>query len=268
MNALDPLIRNHVTVCGNPDAPRTIVFSHGFGTDQSAWSALVEALGERFRIVRFDHVGQGRSSSEAFAQHRYLNLDRYAADLVEIGDRLKLNGAIAVGHSMGAMICLLASLQQPGLFSRLVLLCASPRYCDDVGYHGGMTEEALRQTYRAIHENYPDWASGYASKAMNEEHPAHFTKAFAASLAAIPPQNALTIACSVLQSDYRAVLPQVRVPTLIIQPRVDLAVPLEVAEYLHSQIPGSRLRVIEAKGHLPHITTPAAVLEAMEDFLL
>ena len=131
-----------------------------------------------------------------------------------------------------------------------------------------MTEEALRQTYRAIHENYPDWASGYASKAMNEEHPAHFTKAFAASLAAIPPQNALTIACSVLQSDYRAVLPQVRVPTLIIQPRVDLAVPLEVAEYLHSQIPGSRLRVIEAKGHLPHITTPAAVLEAMEDFLL
>ena len=64
-------------------------------------------------------------------------------------------------------------------------------------------------------------------------------EAFAAGLAAIPPQNVLTIACSVLQSDYRSVLPKVQVPTLIIQ----------------------------ARGHLPHITTPDEVLRPLEEFL-
>ncbi|MDD3326160.1 MAG: alpha/beta hydrolase [Zoogloea sp.] len=267
MNALDPLIRNHVTVCGNPDALQTIVFSHGFGTDQTAWSALVEALGGRYRIVLFDHVGQGQSAPGAFEQHCYLNLDRYATDLVEVCDRLGLTGAIAVGHSMGAMICLLASLQKPGLFSRLVLLCASPRYRNDGDYYGGMSEEEFGRTYRAIHENYPEWASAYAPMAISDEHPAHFTKAFAAGLAAIPQENVLTIACSVLQSDYRAVLPKVQVPTLIIQPSADVAVPREVAEYLHAHIRGSQLRVIEARGHLPHITTPDEVLHPIEDFL-
>ncbi len=267
MNALDPIIRNHVTVCGNPDAPRTIVFSHGFGTDQTAWSALVEALGGRYRIALFDHVGQGQSAPGAFEQHCYLNLDRYATDLVEVCASLKLTEAIAVGHSMGAMICLLASLQKPGLFSRLVLLCASPRYRNDEGYYGGMSDEEFGRTYRAIYENYPEWAGAYAPQAISEEHPAHFTKAFAAGLAAIPPQNVLTIACSVLQSDYRSVLPKVQVPTLIIQASADVAVPRDVAEYLHTHIRGSQLRVIEARGHLPHITTPDEVLRPLEEFL-
>jgi sigma-B regulation protein RsbQ len=179
----------------------------------------VEALGGRYRIVLFDHVGQGQSAPGAFEQHCYLNLDRYATDLVEVCASLKLTEAIAVGHSMGAMICLLASLQKPGLFSRLVLLCASPRYRNDEGYYGGMSDEEFGRTYRAIYENYPEWAGAYAPQAISEEHPAHFTKAFAAGLAAIPPQNVLTIACSVLQSDYRSVLPKVQVPTLIIQAR-------------------------------------------------
>ncbi|MBL8434526.1 MAG: hypothetical protein JNL99_06280 [Zoogloea sp.] len=103
--------------------------------------------------------------------------------------------------------------------------------------------------------------------AISDEHPAHFTKAFAAGLAAIPLENVLTIACPVLQSDYRAVLPKVQVPTLIIQPSADVAVPREVAEYLHTHIRGSELRVIEARGHLPHITTPDEVLHPIEDFL-
>lgn len=268
MNVQDPVERNHVTVCGNPEAPRTLVFSHGFGTDQRAWSAIVEALAERFRIVLFDHVGQGRSVPEAFTQHRYLRLDRYAHDLVEICDRLKLRDVIAIGHSMGAMVCLLASLQRPDLVSRLVLLCASPRYRDDEGYRGGMSEDDFSKVYRAIYENYPDWARQYAPQMMGKAHPAHFTKAFAETLAAIPAENALTIACSVLQADYRAVLPEVKVPTLILQARADLAVPMEVAQYLHAHIPGSELQVIEAEGHLPHVTAPAVVLGAMDGFLV
>lgn len=261
------IVRNHVTVCGNPEARRTIVFSHGFGTDQTAWSALVEALGRRFRIVLFDHVGQGRSDPAAFKQHGYLTLDRYARDVVEILDGIQGEEVIAVGHSMGAMICLLAALRKPGVVSRLILLCASPRYRNDENYFGGMSAEDFARVYQAIHENYPEWVRGYAPQMMGEAQPTHFTKAFAVGLAAIPPQNALTIACSVLQSDYRSVLPKVRIPTLIIQPRVDLAVPLEVAQYLHTHIDGSELRVIDAEGHLPHITAPTAVLDAMEGFL-
>jgi sigma-B regulation protein RsbQ len=267
MTATDPLVRNHVTVCGDPKAVRTLVLSHGFGTDQNVWSAIVDALGKRFRIVLFDHVGQGNAPQEAFVQHRYLTLENYAHDLIEVCTALKVKDAIAVGHSMGAMVCLLASVRKPELFSRLVLISASPRYLDDLGYHGGMSKDDYAGVYRAIHENYSDWVSAYAPKMMGDGHPEHFGKAFAASLAAIPPENALTIACSVLQSDYRTELPKVQAPTLIIQPNADLAVPLEVVNYLHRHIAGSELRVIDASGHLPHITSPAAVLRAMEAFL-
>lgn len=224
-------------------------------------------LGERFQVVLFDHLGQGHSAPEAFEQHRYLGLDSYAHDLVEIIDTLGLRDVIAVGHSMGAMVCMLGSLQRPELFSRLVLVCGSPCYRNDGDYRGGMNPEDIDRVYDAIHENYADWARTIAPQMTGPSQPVAFSRQFAATLATIPPGNALTIACSLLQSDYRRVLPDVRVPTLIVQSSADLAVPMEVASYMHANIRGSQLRVIDADGHLPHITAPTAVLAAMVDFL-
>lgn len=263
----NPIVRNNVTITGRLDAPRTIVFAHGFGSDQSAWSRVAAAFADDYRIVLYDHVGAGKSDPAAFVQHKYLRLETYARDLLAICAALELEGAALVGHSMGAMIGLLAAIERPHHFSRQILVGASPRYLDDGDYRGGFTKGDLNTVYSAMQANFLQWADGFAPLMIGEGHSPNFARAFAESLKSISPKKALTVACAVFQSDHRADLKKVSIPTLIIQSLHDFAVPMSVANYLHAHIPGSTLRVIEASGHLPHVTADAEVAAAIRAFI-
>lgn len=267
MHPTSVLERHHVTVAGNLAAQRSIIFAHGFGTDQTAWDAIVPAFAADHRIIRFDNAGAGRAAPEAFVQHRYLGLKGYANDLVEIADALDVHNAVLVGHSVGAMIAALAALAKPVRFARLVLVGASPRYLDTDGYHGGLTREDLDRVYSAVVENFPQWVDHYAAQAMaNPERP-HLAASFANTLRVIPPDRALTVLCSILQSDHRADLLALRQPTLIVQARDDIFVPLDVAHWLRDHIPHAALRIIDATGHFPHLSAPDQVIAALREFI-
>ena len=261
------LARNAVTVTGREDASQTLVFVHGFGTDQRSWRAVVPAFENDFRIVLLDNVGAGATSPSAFTQHRYLNLDRYASDLVEVCDALQVRRATLVGHSAGGMIVLLAAALRPDIASRLVLVGASPRYLEDEGYPGGFTREAIQDIYRAVSSNYHDWAERFAPLAMSNSDRPQLAEHFAEALKGIPPDRALTVLCSILQSDLRSDVARLALPTLILQTRNDNAVPPAVAEYLHAVIPHSQLVMLEVDGHLPHLSAPSLVVEAIGPFL-
>ena len=101
---------------------------------------------------------------------------------------------------------------------------------------------------------------------QNPERP-ELSRNFAKTLQRIPTERVLTVLHSILQTDYRAELPKLEVPTLIIQSQSDAFVPMAVAEYLQRSIRGSRLEVIDAQGHLPHISAPEAVIAAIRRFL-
>lgn len=268
--ATDPLIRNNVTVVGNLKAAKSMVFVNGLGYDKSFWNRLAPAFADDFRLVLFDHVGSVASNQAYFRenQFRYLNVSGYAADLLEICSALKLFGdTIAVGHSLGAMAALLASIQAPLQFSRLVLIGASPRYADAEGYRGGLSKEDIAATYTALQRDYLGWSKQLASLAMATPDKAHLTNAFAEALARIPPEMMLTVLCSLLQTDHRADLGKVRAPTLAIQARQDCFVPLSVAEYIQAHIPDCQLAVIDAVGHLPHVSAPEEVIAAIRRFI-
>lgn len=267
MNKPDPLQRNHVTVTGKLDASRSIVFVHGFGNDQTAWTQVAASFLPDYRIILLDNTGAGQSDPAAFVQSQYLNLRAYSADLVEVCQALHLQDAILVGHSVGAMIGALAAIAQPALFSKLVLIGMSPRYRDDAGYHGGFTDNALDALYRAVATNYADWADQFAPLAMGNPDQPRLARHFAETLKSIPAERALTVLCAIFQSDHRADLPKLDRPTLLVQSQDDPAVPMEVAQYLHQHIRGSRLCVIRATGHLPHVSAPDAVVAAMRDFI-
>ena len=262
-----PITRNNVRVIGKLDATRTIVFVHGFGTDQEIWSEVSDAFLGEFRIVLLDHVGAGGSAPEAFIQSRYLNLRPYAADLIEVADALSLENLILVGHSAGAMIALLAANARPLLVSQLILIGASPRYLNDTGYHGGFSEADLSELYGLMVGGYKRWADQFAALAMGNPNRPQLARRLATSLKSLPPDHALTVLCSIFQSDYRSELPLVTSPTLIIQSKEDFAVPLEIAEYLHAQIRSSRLAVINATGHFPHLSAPDEVIKAVRTFI-
>ncbi|MBS1131850.1 MAG: hypothetical protein H6R16_2852 [Proteobacteria bacterium] len=264
---IDPIRRNNVTVTGNLTAEKTIVFVHGLGTDQRAWQELVSSLMADFRIVLLDNVGAGESDPGAFSQHRYLNLTRYATDLFEVCEALKLRDVILVGHSVGGMICVLLATNHPALVSRVVLIGASPRYLNDETYRGGFTMNDVNAIYDSVTSNAKSWADSFAPAMMGNPDRPELAAHFAESLKSIPSERTLTVLCSILQSDYRKEVGNLLKPTLIIQTRNDSAVPLEVAEYLRMKIQGSQLKVIDADGHLPHISAPAKVFEALTPFI-
>ena len=108
-----------------------MVFAHGFGCDQSMWRFVAPAFEATHRVVLFDHVGAGGSDLRAYDPQRYGSLDGYADDVVQILDALDLGPVVFVGHSVSAMIGVLAAARRPELFDRLVLVGPSPRYVDD-----------------------------------------------------------------------------------------------------------------------------------------
>lgn len=259
------LARNNVRVTGTGSP--TIVLAHGFGTDQTAWRHQEAALAGSHRLVLFDHVGAGGSDLSAYSPRRYRNLHSYADDLLEILGELAVRDALYIGHSMSGMIGLLAALLAPGHFARMIFLNASPRYLNDAGYCGGFEQSDIDNLYAAMTTNYQLWASGFAGLVMGNPERPELAQEFAATLTAIRPDIASAVTRIIFQSDYRAELSRLTVPTMIVQSSEDVAVPRAVGEYLAHHIPRAELRVIEAHGHLPHMSEPQRVLDAIQSFL-
>ena len=255
------LCRNNVSVVGN--GSQTIIFAHGFGSDQTAWRHQVEAFKSDYRIVLFDHVGAGKSDFSAYSPRRYSSLYSYAEDLLDLCAELKLTQSILVAHSVSGMVSLLAALLEPQCFSQLIFISASPRYLNDNGYVGGFEQSDLDALYSAMSANYYAWASGFAPLAMGNPEKPELAIEFANTLAAIRPDIAQAVARVIFQSDHRAELPRLTVPTTILQSSNDIAVPQEVGQYMADKIPRSKLIPIRAQGHLAHLSAPDAVTSAI-----
>ena len=259
--AISIIQRNNIQQLG--EGEKTIIFAHGFGSDQTAWRHQAAAFSAHYRIILFDHVGAGKSDFAAYSPRRYSSLYGYAEDLLDICAQLKLTDSILVGHSVSGMISLLAALVQPNCFSKLIFISASPRYLNDVGYHGGFEQSDLNELYKAMSTNYYAWAIGFAPIVMATQDKPELAQDFAKTLSAIRPDIAQAVARVIFQSDHRSELSRLNVPTFILQASNDIAVPAEVGQYMADKIPKSTLINISAKGHLPHISAPDVVNDAI-----
>src|SRR5215212_9629850 len=161
---MDVLVRNNVRVLGpaEPPDPRPLMFSHGFGCDQNMWRLVTPAFEDRHRIVLFDHVGAGASDLSAYDPRRYDRLHAYAEDVLEILRALDLRDVVFVGHSVSAIIGVLAANAEPERFSGLVLVGPSPRYIDDEGYVGGFSREDIDGLLESLESNYLGWSAAMA----------------------------------------------------------------------------------------------------------
>jgi sigma-B regulation protein RsbQ len=267
MSHNNPLLKNNVQVTGKPDAPQTIVFGNGFGTDTTSWQHVVPSFAKDFRIVTYDNVGGGKSDPSAFVQSRYMHLHSYALDLIAIGEALQLRDVIYVGHSVSGMIGLLASKKAPHLFSKMVFMNASPRYLNDGAYVGGFEKQDLMELYRLMASNYYAWARGFAANVMGNADKPQLANEFARTLSEVRPDIALAVAKAIFESDHRADLKGFNIQSLIIQSTKDIAVPLAVGDYLHQHLAGSTLKVIDAEGHFPHISAPQRLILELKSFI-
>ena len=262
---MDTRIRNSVTCVGA--GPTTMVFSHGFGCDQNVWRLLSPGFDERYKVVLFDLVGGGRSDGAAYNCDKYSSLDGYADDLLEVIGEFGKGPVVFVGHSVSAMIGLIAHLKNPALFAAHVMIAPSPCYINDGDYVGGFTRADIGALLEALESNYLGWSSSMAPVIMGAPDRPELGIELAQSFSRVNPEIARHFARVTFLSDTRAELGKLTAPTLIIQSTEDVIAPVVVGEYLHRQIANSTLRIIDNVGHCPHLSAPGACARAMNEFL-
>ena len=263
---VDVLERNNVSVAGRPDSP-PLVLAHGFGCDKGMWRHVVPAFEPTHRVVLFDHVGAGGSDLSAYDPSRYARLEGYAADVVELVEALELPPVVFVGHSVSAMIGVLAAAERPELFDRLVLVGPSPRYVDDEGYRGGFTADEIDELLDTMDGNYLGWSQHIAPVIMGTPDRPELGDELASSFCRTDPGIARQFARTTFLSDNRDDLARVRTPSLVVQCREDVIAPVEVGTYVAEHLEGSELVVLDATGHCPNLSAPDQLVDAMRRYL-
>ncbi|MET0683879.1 MAG: alpha/beta hydrolase [Solirubrobacteraceae bacterium] len=258
--------RNNVVVSGDPQGV-PMVFAHGYGCDQNMWRLVAPAFEPDHRVVLFDHVGAGGTDPRAYDAERYASLDGYVEDVVAILEELDLRDAIFVGHSVSAMIGVLAARRAPGRIGRLVLVGPSPRYIDDEGYRGGFSEEDIDELLGSLASNFLGWSSAMAPVIMGNPDRPELGEELTNSFCRMDPAIAEQFARVTFRSDNRADLSSVTVPTLVLQCADDAIAPREVGAYVHRTIPDSELVVLDATGHCPNLSAPRETVEAIRAFV-
>jgi len=245
-----------------------MLFAHGFGCDQNMWRFTAPAFEATHRTVLFDHVGCGRSDLSAYEPRRYAKLEGYADDVLDVVRALDLRDVVFVGHSVSSVIGLLAVIDEPERFSQLILVGPSMRYVDDPpDYRGGFSRADIEGLLDVMAKNYIGWASFLAPVVMKNAERPELAAELQQSFCSTDPAVAQHFARATFLSDYRSILPDVTVPSLILQCADDAIAPDEVGAYVHRHLAGSTLHRLRATGHCPHMSHPDETIAAIRDYL-
>lgn len=258
--------RNNVHLFGKGEQP--MLFAHGFGCDQNMWRFITPAFEEDYRIILFDYVGAGKSDITSYNVERYSSLQGYAQDVLDVCEELQLKDVIFVGHSVSSMIGLLAALERPDYFSNMIMVGPSPCYINEDGYVGGFERKDIEELLETMEKNYIGWANFLAPNVMRNKERPQLSEELKESFCSNDPLIANQFAKATFFSDNRKDLTKLKVPTLILQCSDDIIAPGEVGNYVHQNMPQSTLKIMEAKGHCPHLSEPEETIKLIQEYLL
>lgn len=261
------LQRNNVVVQGHDRGRPALVFVNGLGCDQSVWRSVAPQFAANHRIVLFDHAGIGKAQLSAANATRYASLQGYADDLLEVCDAAGAQDAVLVGHSVGAIIGVLAAIRWPAAFRQLVLLAPSPCYLNDGSYLGGFEREDLDTLLEAMEANHRHWAHQVAPLIVGNPQRPELAWELESGFNRMDPAAAKRFARLGFRCDVRAELPLLTTPTTVLQCSDDNMVPDVVGQYMREAIPDCELIQLRATGHCPHMSAPQEVIQVLRGVL-
>lgn len=262
---MNALARNNVTVHGT--GSQTMIFAHGFGCDQNMWRLITPTFEKNYQVVLFDHVGAGKSDLSAYDPEKYSRLDGYADDIVEIGRALNLRDAVFVGHSVSAMMGIIAASKASELFKSLILVGPSPCYINDGEYVGGYERHQIEELLEALDSNHMGWSMSMAPVIMGNPEREELSAELANSFCRTDPDIAKQFARTTFLTDCREILATTDLPTLILQCSDDVIAPESVGQYMHVHMPRSTLVIMDATGHCPNLSAPDETIQAIKRFM-
>lgn len=240
-----------------PDPP-AILFHHGVGIHGDVWAEWLPALADRYRLVRFDMRGFGRSSVPG-PGFRW-SLELLAQDALAVADAVRARRFHLVGESLGGTVALFLAVHYPDRLASLTVCSAS---------HRGASIQRVREWRDLVaREGMTAWsammmARRFADGAASDALLAWFHREQSASSA----EATLDLADMLIATDLTAELSTIRTPTLLLAPDSSPFVPLEVALDAHARIPRCELRVFTGVQHGLVASHGGACARAVREFI-
>lgn len=244
-----------------------MLFAHGYGCDQSMWRWISPAFEHDYRVLLFDLAGSGHAHPSTYDRIRHASLRGYARDVLDIMTELDLHDVVFVGHSVSTVIGILAAIERPEYFARLILVAPSPCYLNREGYTGGFSQKDIDGLIDALDSNYLGWASSLAPVLMDAPDHPQLIQELEQGVCRAHPDIARAFAKVTFLSDNRSDLAHVSTRSLILQVTDDMIAPVEVGRFMQSQLADSELVMVDARGHCPHLSAPTETIDAMRSFL-
>jgi 3-oxoadipate enol-lactonase len=246
------------TIDGPEDAP-TVVLSNSLGSTPAMWDPQFPALAERFRVVRYDHRGHGRSPVPP-APYELADL---GADVIALLNRLGLEQVRWCGLSLGGMVGMWMAINAPERIDRLVLCCTSAR----LGPPEMWADRAATVRAQGVDAIADAGIERWLSPGFIEREP-EMAAEIRAMLVATPAEG-YAACCGVIERmDQVPELGEIRAATLVIAAEDDPATPPEHGALIASTVPGAQLAVVKDARHLATIEQPAAMTELILGHLL
>lgn len=238
---------------GPADAP-VVVLGGSLGSALEMWDPQVPALTERFRVVRYDARGHGRSP---VPPGPYV-LDDLVDDLLALLDRLEVQRAHLVGLSLGAMTAMRLAAREPSRVDRLALLCTSAKFATSSPW-AQRAATVRAQGTAAIAEAVVD---RWFTDGLRTEDLALVDR-MRAMVAATPAEGYASCCGAIERMDLRDDLLRIHAPTLAVAGADDPATPPDHLRTIADTIPGARLLVLPRAAHLANVEQAAAVNAAL-----
>ena len=196
-------------------------------------------------------AGAGGSQISHYNRERHGKLAGYADDLLDVLRTLALHDVVFVGHSVGAMIGVIAAVRVPQRFRKMVLISPSPRFINEKGYVGGFEQKDINELLAAMDADYHGWSQGISPVMMGADESPELVMELTNSFVRSNPGIARHFARVTFLSDTRAELGFLTMPTLVVQSAHDVIAPLAVGNYLNEQLGDSRIAVVDTRRPLP-----------------
>ncbi|MFY1576422.1 3-oxoadipate enol-lactonase [Verrucosispora sp. WMMD703] len=247
----------HYTVDGPPDAP-VLLLGSSLGTTGAMWQPQVAALAERYRVVRYDHLGHGGSATPAGPY----TIDLLGRKVLRLLDDLSVTRVHYAGLSLGGMVGMWLAAHAPERIDRLALLCTSAL----LGPADGWRARAAAVRAGRLDSIADAIVERWFTPAFTATHP-DAVAAYRNMLVSTPAAGYAGCCAAIAAMDLRPDLTAIRAPTLVVGAADDPATPPEHAAAIAERIPSARLVVLDGAAHLANVEQPEAVTRLLADHL-
>jgi 3-oxoadipate enol-lactonase len=240
-----------------PERAPVLMLCNSLGTDLHMWDDQVRAITERFRLVRYDRRGHGKSE----APKGPYNMEMLARDALAVMDGMGAQKVNWCGLSMGGMVGMWLGANAPQRIERLVLSNTSAYMADKQIWNERFKTLRTGGTAAIADGTMERWFT----KGFRERAPQAVAR-LKQMVVDTPVEGYIGCGEAVRDMDHREIIRKIAAPTLVIAGRHDPATTVEAGEFLRDRIPGAKLAVLEA-AHIANVEQPQAYNDTLLGFL-